>query len=142
MGMVGDEAIMRASDLESLRSRLQQRRRLILEASRRASAEIDQLRGAERDPEVEEESQSEQQQYDLSRLGEVEQQEIARIDAALQRLEAGRYGLCRDCGEVIEAGRLEALPYALDCTECAARREETETTARQLAGRQRTMNPE
>ncbi len=133
---------MGASDLESLRSRLQQRRRLILEASRRAVAEIDQLRLAERDPEVEEESQSEQQQYDLSRLGEVEQQEIAQIDAALQRLDAGRYGLCRDCGDPIEAGRLEVLPYALDCPDCAARREEALATQRRLAGRQRTMTPE
>ncbi len=133
---------MRARELENLRSRLQQRRRLLLEASRRAAAEIDQLRLAERDPEVEEESQSEQQQYDLSRLGEVEQQEIARIDAALQRLDAGRYGVCRDCGEPIDASRLEALPYALDCPDCATRREETLATERRLAGRQRTMTPE
>ncbi len=133
---------MGASDRESLRSRLQQRRRVILEASRRAVAEIDQLRLAERDPEVEEESQSEQQQFDLTRLGEVEQQEIAQIDAALQRLDAGRYGYCRDCGEVIEPGRLQALPYALDCPDCAARREEAKETERRLAGRQRTMTPE
>ncbi len=133
---------MRASDLESLRSRLQQRRRLILEASRRAVAEIDQLRSAERDPEVEEGSQSEQQQFDLSQLGEVEQREIGQIDAALERIEAGRYGLCRDCGEAIDAGRLEALPFALDCTECATVREEAQATARRLAGRPRIMTPE
>jgi len=133
---------MLASDLQTLRSRLQLRRRVILEASRRAVAEIDQLRGAERDPEVEEGSQSEQQQFDLSRLGEMEQGEIGQIDAALQRIEAGQYGICRDCGEVIDAGRLEALPFALDCPDCAARREEAQATARRLAGRARIMNPE
>jgi len=133
---------MRASDLESVKSRLRQRRSVILEASRRTVAEIDQLRGAERDPEVEEGSQSEQQQFDLSQLGEVELREIEQIDAALQRVEAGQYGLCRDCGEAIDAGRLEALPYALDCPDCAARREEAQATARRLAGRPRIMNPE
>jgi DnaK suppressor protein len=133
---------MRASDLESVRSRLQQRRRLILEASRRAIAEIDQLRGAERDPEVEEGSQSEQQQFDLSRLDEIEQREIEQIDAALQRIEAGGYGFCRDCGEAIDPGRLEALPFALDCPDCATTREQDQATARRLSGRPRIMTPE
>jgi len=133
---------MRASDLESVKSRLQQRRSLILEASRRTGAEIDQLRGAERDPEVEEGSQSEQQQFDLSQIGEVERRQLEQIDAALQRIEGGQYGLCRDCGEAIGADRLEAVPFALDCPDCAARREEAEATARGLAGRPRIMNPE
>ncbi len=133
---------MRAIDLENVKSRLQRRRRLILEASLRTVAEIDQLRGAERDPEIEEGSQSEQEQYNLSQLGEVEQQEIARIDAALQRLEAGEYGVCRDCGEEIDVSRLAALHFALDCAECASRREETQAIERELAKQPRIMIPE
>ncbi len=40
---------------------------------------------------------------------------LAQVDAALARLEAGTYGLCRVCGREIGAERLEAVPYATLC---------------------------
>ncbi len=112
-------------NFETLRSELQRRRRLILETTRRAHAELDALRSAERDPEFEEGAQSEHEQYTLSRLTETQRREIAQIDAALARVEAGEYGVCRDCGQEIDPRRLDALPYALLCTECASHRERT-----------------
>jgi DnaK suppressor protein len=121
---------MRPKDLESLKEWLQRRRRLILDASRRTAADIEALRAAERDPEMEEGSQSEQEQNKLSQLGEVEQREIAQIDAALARLDAGRYGVCADCGDEIEERRLQALPFALACTDCARRRERSQVVER------------
>jgi DnaK suppressor protein len=133
---------MNATDLARVKIRLQRRRREILEASRRAVTAIEQLRGAERDPEAAEASQSEQLQYDLSQLGEVEQREIAQIDAAISRLEAGEYGICRDCREVIDPGRLAALPFVLDCADCAGRREEAEAIDREAKKRPRPMMPE
>ncbi len=133
---------MRASELKKMRTRLQQRRRAVLERSHRASAAIDQLRVAERDPEAAEASQSEQVQYDLTQLGEVEQQEIAQIDATLERLEAGEYGICRDCRQRIDTRRLAAVPYALDCAECAGRREKARALDREAAKRPRPMIPE
>jgi DnaK suppressor protein len=45
-------------------------------------------------------------------------QELEQVHAALHRLDAGQYGLCRSCGEAIELRRLEALPAALRCTRC------------------------
>ena len=44
---------------------------------------------------------------------------LAEIDAALDRLDEGTYGKCRRCGAEIEAARLEAIPYAPFCAECA-----------------------
>ncbi len=108
---------------EALRSELQRRRRVILETTRRAHAELDALRAAERDPEFEEGAQSEHEQFTLTRLTETQRREIAHIDAALARVDAGEYGVCRDCGQEIDPRRLEALPYALLCTECAAHEE-------------------
>ncbi len=113
---------------ETLKAELQRRRRVILETSRRADAEIDALRAAERDPEFEEGAQSEHEQFTLARLSETQRREILQIDAAIARLEAGEYGLCRDCEQEIDPRRLEALPYALLCTECATRRERTPGT--------------
>jgi DnaK suppressor protein len=108
-----------------LKAELQRRRRLILETSRRADAEIDALRAAERDPEFEEGAQSEHEQFTLSRLSEAQRREILQVDAALARIDAGEYGICRDCEQEIDPRRLAAVPYALLCTECAARRERT-----------------
>lgn len=110
-------------DLTAVRMQLQQRRRAILETSRLADAELDALRSAERDPEFEEGAQSEHEQYTLARLGETQRREIAQIDAALTRIDAGEYGICRDCEQEIDPRRLAALPYALLCTECASHHE-------------------
>ncbi len=49
---------------------------------------------------------------------------LARIDAALRRLEADSFGDCADCGLPIAATRLRALPFAVRCTECESEREE------------------
>jgi RNA polymerase-binding transcription factor len=125
---------MNAVDLPLLRLRLQRRRREILEASRRTATAIDELRRAERDPEMEEASQSEQQQYDLSLLREVAQRELAQIDAAIARLDAGEIGRCRGCGDAIDASRLEALPFVIECPDCASLREEVEATERRGRG--------
>lgn len=40
---------------------------------------------------------------------------IAKIDAALRRIEAGTYGTCEACGKPIGAERLRALPWAVYC---------------------------
>jgi DnaK suppressor protein len=41
--------------------------------------------------------------------------------AALDRIEAGRYGRCLDCGHEIPDGRLEAQPAASRCVGCQAK---------------------
>lgn len=49
---------------------------------------------------------------------EVDLAEVREIDAALDRLAAGRYGLCTDCGEAIAPARLKARPAAGRCMAC------------------------
>ena len=44
--------------------------------------------------------------------------EIRDIDAALRRIAVGSYGVCSECGEVIDAARLEAYPTAKRCRPC------------------------
>ncbi|XBQ16735.1 MAG: TraR/DksA C4-type zinc finger protein [Oceanicaulis sp.] len=46
--------------------------------------------------------------------------ELRRIEAALKRLDEGEYGWCAECGEAIEARRLEIDPAAPLCRSCAA----------------------
>jgi DnaK suppressor protein len=44
--------------------------------------------------------------------------QLDEIDAALARLDAGRYGVCERCGGAIAPGRLEARPAARTCVRC------------------------
>ena len=48
---------------------------------------------------------------------------VARIDAALKRLDQGGHGDCVECGEKISIERLTALPFALRCRDCEQSRE-------------------
>jgi RNA polymerase-binding transcription factor DksA len=55
----------------------------------------------------------------LERLGVSGQAEIARIRAALARMEAGEYGFCVSCGAEISEQRLDLLPATPFCKNCA-----------------------
>ena len=46
---------------------------------------------------------------------------LAEIEAALEKLEAGTYGQCEDCGQAIAPARLEAMPSARLCIACASK---------------------
>ena len=45
--------------------------------------------------------------------------ELAQIDHALSRIDAGSYGLCSNCGTTIGIARLRARPFAELCIDCA-----------------------
>jgi DnaK suppressor protein len=44
---------------------------------------------------------------------------LAKIDAALRRIDDGTYGICTNRGEQIAADRLEAMPWVELCIDCA-----------------------
>ena len=62
-------------------------------------------------------SQVFEQQRDLA-LRERNEQHLAQVDAALDRLAAGTYGACTSCGRPIAPERLEAIPWAALCIGC------------------------
>jgi DnaK suppressor protein len=55
----------------------------------------------------------------LDRLAEATGAELRQVSHALERLDAGLYGICEVCGEEIAAPRLAALPDATVCQDCA-----------------------
>jgi RNA polymerase-binding transcription factor DksA len=52
-------------------------------------------------------------------LLELQGQTLGEVDAALERIRAGNFGRCQECGQEISRGRLEALPHTPYCIECA-----------------------
>ena len=43
---------------------------------------------------------------------------LVQVEAAIGRMDEGRYGTCARCGQKIAPDRLEALPYAIYCITC------------------------
>jgi len=56
-------------------------------------------------------------------LIENEQGTLELINEALGRMEKGTYGQCAECDEPISKPRLQAIPYARHCIQCARKLE-------------------
>ncbi|MFO7588513.1 MAG: TraR/DksA C4-type zinc finger protein [Gemmatimonadota bacterium] len=69
----------------------------------------------------------------LSRIDELQNQgltrnlwrrelaELGQLQAALERIEAGTYGACVECGAAIPFERLEVFPESPTCARCGGR---------------------
>jgi DnaK suppressor protein len=62
---------------------------------------------------------------------------LDEVDRALEKLDAGTYGICEECGQPIALERLRALPSAALCVPCKRQEERDDETT---AGR-RTIGP-
>lgn len=56
----------------------------------------------------------------LEQLDDSGRAEVGAIRAALDRLDAGTYGVCVSCGGAIAPGRLAVLPEVARCAACAS----------------------
>lgn len=52
------------------------------------------------------------------KLRDRERMMMAKIDAALNRIDQGTFGSCESCEEDIEPRRLEARPFSTQCIAC------------------------
>lgn len=64
-------------------------------------------------------SQEMESQALVSALDVEGREELKLIEAALERISSGTFGICQQCGEEVQAARLEALPYTRYCINCA-----------------------
>ncbi|WP_328417545.1 TraR/DksA C4-type zinc finger protein [Micromonospora sp. NBC_00389] len=58
----------------------------------------------------------------LTAVLEAARRRLAELDVALQRVNAGTYGVCERCSRPIPAERLVARPSARTCVACASQR--------------------
>jgi DnaK suppressor protein len=67
-------------------------------------------------------SDNSDQELTLSLIGG-DKDALDQIDAAIERIENGSYGWCEACGVKIPKPRLDAVPYAAQCVQCASQQE-------------------
>jgi len=54
----------------------------------------------------------------LYSLSDSDRNTVLLIDQALDRIQEGNYGLCRNCGQPMNEKRLSAVPWAPHCVDC------------------------
>ena len=65
-----------------------------------------------------------EQEFTLS-LMENDEETLSHIEAALERIEEGVYGLCVECEGKILKTRLQAIPFTPYCIKCASKAQGT-----------------
>jgi DnaK suppressor protein len=112
-------AMSRKLDLDLLKKRLETRRAELLKAQHETEADrstvlLDQTTVGRLSR-----MHAIQEQATAIATGRKREEELARIDAALQRMADGEYGYCVVCGEEIDERRLELDPSLPNCIDCA-----------------------
>lgn len=67
-----------------------------------------------------------EEQFGHARTSAIKEQldkRIIQIRKALSRIKIGKYGICEDCGEMIDTDRLMIYPEATLCAKCQNKRE-------------------
>lgn len=98
------------------KARLQARQAELRRRLERIETDLDEPRNPDDDDRAVERNNDEV----LEGLGDAGQRELIAVDAALGRISAGTYGVCARCGEPISEKRLDAVPHAALCADCAA----------------------
>ncbi len=71
------------------------------------------------DPDLEDQAIELQDDEVLEGLGRAGEREIQLLGRSLVRIANGTYGICKKCGEEIATERLDVVPYAVLCRDCA-----------------------
>lgn len=106
---------------DDARAALRARRRSLLGRYQDVEREARQLTD-EREPDWEDRASLVEAADNLTLVAESERAQLAAVTAALERLDAGTYGLCAVCGRPIDRERLRAVPEAARCGRCTNHR--------------------
>lgn len=81
--------------------------------------EVDHELGMPKDADLEEQAIDLEDDEVLEGLGIAAQKEVSLLRFAMDRIKDGSYGICKKCEDPISDARLEAVPYAVLCKDCA-----------------------
>jgi DnaK suppressor protein len=123
-----DEEFMNERQLAFFKRQLNDWRSELLEESR---GTLNQLQDAPiREPDLNDRASSETDWSIELRTRDRQRKLVAKIDAALRRIEEGEYGYCQVTGEPISLARLRARPIATMTLEAQERHERQERVSR------------
>lgn len=105
---------------------LMQRKTLLAEAE----AALNLLPGQTIFPDLGDQASAEIDRNFMLRLREREQRLLKKIDAAINKIDKGIFGVCEVCGQEIGLKRLEARPVTTMCIACKTEQEEEEKLRR------------
>jgi len=123
-----DEPFMKDRQREYFRRKLHSWKEDILQESRETLAALQNEN--ENHPDLADRASSETDRAIELRARDRQRKLIAKIDAALQRLDDGSYGYCEETGEPISLKRLDARPIATLSIEAQERHERREKVYR------------
>jgi len=83
-----------------------------------ANPDDEELEGGDLDFGFADSAQSTAERGKILALVERLREQLRDVNHALERIDAGTYGVCERCGNPIGAERLEALPYSTLCVSC------------------------
>lgn len=110
---------MEREKLAEIKDQLLKMREEVLKESQRVYAESQTL-GKDGVPDIGDMSANSYNQEVLMNLSETQRARVRDIDAALERIDQGVYGLCMRCEEEISPRRMEVRPFSRYCVECKA----------------------
>jgi DnaK suppressor protein len=111
-------AILNEQVAEIKKHLLNMREELLAEAER--AYEASQSLGKDGVPDIGDMSFNSYSQEVLMNLSETQRSRVRDVDAALERMDQGVYGLCARCEEEIPPRRLEVRPFSRYCVDCKA----------------------
>ena len=119
---------------QNIRRLLEQRKRQLTAEMQGLMRTVRQDSRAERTADEQDVAESEtRSDIDLAVI-QMKAETVARVDAALRRLDQGGHGDCVECGDKISIERLTALPFALRCRDCEDSRERAMNGGRVRSG--------
>ena len=115
---------MKKAKLEEFRQLLQEQMDQLLREADKTVSEMTDEKTNFPDP-TDRASLESDRNFEL-RIRDRERRLIVKIREALDRIEAGEFGECEDCGDMIGEARLKARPVTTLCIECKTEQERQE----------------
>lgn len=114
---------IREKKILDIRKKLVAQRKALLSEAEEA---LNSLPGQTIFPDLGDQASAEIDRNFMLRLRGREQKLLKKIEAAIEKIDNGTFGICEVCGQEIDIKRLEARPVTTMCIECKTEQEEEE----------------
>lgn len=118
-----DEGSLREKKIQDIKKRLLEQKEALLSE---AGIALNALPDESIFPELGDQASAEIDRNFMLKLRGRERKLLKKIEEAVEKIDAGTYGVCEACGEEINVKRLEARPVTTMCIECKTEQEEEE----------------